>query len=127
MGAGLATPGVDCFRNAFPAEVKKGVMIRVPLEGIETDIYIPGYHKARIQIATRHTDPVLGTEFANAVSKALTIQTRVASPANAERGAAFIDLFFPVTMPIQFPRLAGNGFEMSQHFNIVFGMEPNWM
>lgn len=121
--AGLGVEGETLFRAFMPAETTIGVMSRVPLEGIPVDPFMPGRHKGRMQIITRHTDPVLGAELANKVSKVLTVWSPEHYEPSSERGSATISLFIPLTLPIQFPRLEGDGIEWSQHFNVVFAFD----
>lgn len=121
--AGLATRGQNLFRMSMPADVLAGVMIREPLTGVPVNPEIPGWYRVRLQVITRHVDPVAGRALALAVQQALTIQAPESYPASAERGAAHLGLFYPDTLPIQFPRLEGNGFEWSQHFHAAFGFQ----
>jgi hypothetical protein len=115
------TPGQTLWRNYMGAEVTVGVMIRAPLGGIEIDPHIPGWHQTRLQVITRHHDPVDGMNMAVAVSKILRVDAPETHPASAERGEAHITLFSPRTLPVQFPRLEGNGYEFSQQFDAAFG------
>jgi hypothetical protein len=122
--AGLAVAGQTLFRNNMPADVMIGVMTRVPLEGLQVDANMPGRHKGRMQVITRHTDPVLGAKLSADVTKVLQVQAMERYDATAERGRASISLFYPETLPIQFPRLDGGGLEFSQHFKVVFTCDP---
>jgi len=124
--AGLAVPGQGLFRSFMPAEVTIGVMTRAPLTGIPIDPFITGWHRVRMQIITRHTDPVEGNKLASDVCKALIVEQLEIYPATTERGPAHITLFYPESLPVQFPRLEGNGLEFSQHFTAAFGFKPDW-
>lgn len=124
--SGLVVPGMSLFRNSMEADVTVGVMIRTPLTGINIDPFIEGWHKAELQVITRHTDPVEGSKLANAVCKALIVESPEFYPASDERGPAHVNVFYPLTLPIQYPRLEGNGLEFSQHFKAVFGFKPDW-
>ena len=116
-------PGVSVFRNYMPADCSVGVMCRVPLQGIPIDPYIKDFYKGRMQVIVRHKDPVAGATMTDLVQKVLTVGSRETHPASLERGEVNLDLFFPETLPITFPRLDGNGFEWSQHFQCVFTMK----
>lgn len=117
-------PGVSLFRNYMPADISVGVMTRVPLQGLPIDPYIPDYYKGEIQVIVRHNDRTAGDAMALRVQRLLALTGGNESyPATAERGAVHLDLFQPLTLPIAFPRLSGNGFEWSQHFKCVFGMK----
>lgn len=124
---GLVSPGVTLFRSFMPAECPIGVMTRVPLQGIKIDINIPGWHRGSMQVVCRHTSPSLGKIFSDAMTKALIVECREHHPATAEHAEVALDLFFPETMPIFYPRLVGNEFEWSQTFRVVFGVKPSWL
>lgn len=115
------TPGENLFRNFMPADVEVGVMTRSPLTGININPTIPGWYRTKIQIITRHRDVVAGLDMATKVAKVLNVEFIETHPATAERGEAHISLFYPDTLPIQFPQLDGNGYEISQHFTTAFG------
>jgi hypothetical protein len=121
--AGLGEAGVSLFRSFMPSECTIGVMTRVPLEGLPVDPHMLTRYKGRMQIITRHTDPVLGAKLASGVAKALTVWSLEYHSPSSERGKATISLFIPETLPIQFPRLEGDGIEWSQHFKTVFAFD----
>lgn len=116
-------PGVDLFRNFMPADCTIGVMTKVPLQGLPMDPNIPDFYKGRIQVIVRHKEPDTGAKYAWQVQKLLKVERRERHGATAERGEVHLDLFFPETLPITFPRLDGNGYEWSQHFKTAFGMK----
>lgn len=122
----LGTPGSSLFRNFMPADCLQGVLLRAPLAGIAVDPTIIGWHKSRMQVVVRHTDPVDGYDYAMKVIKALTFQGNDVYPRNQERGEARLMLFFPETLPVQFPLLEGNAIEWSVHFKTAFSIEPDW-
>jgi hypothetical protein len=124
--SGLVTPGQSLFRGFMPGDCQIGVMIRAPLSGIEIDPFIEGWHKTHLQVITRHTDPVEGDKMANEVSRILFVEKPEFYEASAERGPAHINLFYPISLPIQYPRLEGNSLEFSQHFQAAFGFKPAW-
>lgn len=121
---GLVIPGDSLFRHFMPADCEIGVMIRTPLTGIRIDPFIEGWHKTELQVITRHVDPVEGDRMANEVSRILLVESPEIYEASEERGPAHLNLFYPVTLPIQYPRLEGNGLEFSQHFKAAFGFKP---
>lgn len=123
---GYVTPGESLFRNFMPADCMVGVLLRVPLQGIDIDPHREGWYRTQLQVITRHTNPVDGMAFSKQVTKILFTENRESYPANEERGAVTLDLFYPDSIPIQFPRLEGNGYEWSQHFKVVYGLEPHW-
>jgi hypothetical protein len=117
------TAGENLFRSYMPAEAAIGVMIRTPLTGVPIDQCIPGWYRARMQVVTRHIDPVEGMNMANGVARVLRMQGLEIYPASAERGRAHLTLFEPDSLPVQFPQLDSNGYELSQQFNAAFGFE----
>lgn len=123
IDAGLGIAGQTLFRNTMPGDCKTGIFIREPLSGIPIDASMMKWYRARLQVITRHFDPVEGRALALAADQALRVQSIEIYPASAERGRAHITLFMPETLPIQFPRLDGGGYECSQHFTAAFGME----
>lgn len=120
----LLIPGESLFRNYMPPEVKVGAMVRVPLDGMRIDPHMPNYYRGKMQVITRHTNPVDGDLMANAITKVLIVQVPESYIASDERGDARIMIFFPETLPIRFPSLAGNGFEWAQTFTCAFSFEP---
>jgi hypothetical protein len=120
----LGVPGETIFHNFMGAEISRGVMFRTPLTGIPVDPYIEGRHATEIQVITRHTDPVDGMNLANAISRALVLESPRVFEIDGNR--IHVSMVYPKTMPIQFPRLEGNGLEFSQHFDTVFAMKPLW-
>lgn len=124
--AGLVVAGESLFYNDMPGEVAVGVMLRSPLQGIPIDPFIVGWHKADLQVITRHTDPVEGEKLANNVTKVLLVEGPEYHEATVDRGPVHINVFWPKTYPIRFPRLEGNGLEWSQHFRAAFGIVPPW-
>lgn len=117
-------PGVSLFRHNMPGPVEIGVLIREPLSGIKVDHETPNYYRGRLQVITRHVDPVLGRQMAHLVQDTLKVDSLESYSASAERGKAHITYFWPDTLPVQFPRLEGNGYEWSQHFLAAFGFKP---
>lgn len=72
----------------------------------------------------RYADPVQGAELANQFTKALLIKTPEVHTVAGKR--IQISLVCPKTLPIQFPRLEGNGLEFSINFKAVFVTKPAW-
>lgn len=124
VDAGLVVPGETLFRHSMPADVSRGMMIRAPLSGVSVDPYMPGFYKPDIQIIVRHTDPEQGDKFAYQISRALTINAVETHPAIIDvRGQVRLSVFYPKVLPIQYPRLEGNGFEWSLNFVSAFSIQ----
>lgn len=120
----LLIPGESLFRQYMPPECNIGAMTKVPLSGITTDPYIENYYRGQIQVITRHTSPTEGDMLANRISRELIVRVAERHDPTDERGEAEIKFFFPVTLPIRFPRLEGNGYEWSQVFSTHFSFKP---
>lgn len=122
--AGLGIAGQTLFRHSMPAEVSRGIMFKNPLVGIVVDPHIPGFHKPDLQCIIRHPDVYEGDTLAEQVQALLTIAGPESYPATAERGAVTLKIFEPKTLPIQYPRLKGNGIEWSLNFITAFNILP---
>ena len=118
----LGVRGSTLFRNTLPDDCVVGVMTKAPLTGIPVDPYIRGQYHVDWQVVIRHTDPVEGNKLANDVAETFMVEAPEWHAASREHGALSLKIFFPKTLPIQFPRLEGNGFEWSQHFTTVFSI-----
>lgn len=112
--------GQTLFRTHIPADVSIAVMTRLPLNGVKFDEYKPGRFRGEMQVVTRHSDPTQGDALALSVQRALRLEHREEYPATALRGRVVMDRFYPVTLPVTFPRLDGGGYEWSQNFRFVF-------
>ena len=126
IDAGLAEAGHTLFRNSMPAEIRVGIMSRNPLAGIMVDPNIEGWYKPNVQIIIRHTNPVLGLELCDDVTRCLLVESLEHHEPTDEHGACHITLFYPRQLPIQFPRLESNCIEWSLNFTTAFGLEPSW-
>lgn len=109
------------FRSQMPASVTSGVMLRSPLAGIAIDPHIPGFYITRMQVISRHKDPVFVQDMAALAAETLFVETLERYEATLEHGPAHISQFYPETLPIIYPRLDSNLYEASQHFNAAFG------
>lgn len=120
--AGLGVEGETMFEKRFPADADIGIGFFEPLGGIVVDPHRPGFFKPELQIIVRHKNITEGTELAKAVMKTLTVKGEKFYPANAERGAVMLKVFYPQTLPIQFPALDGNCTEWSVNFTTAFSL-----
>lgn len=120
VDAGIAVTGETLFLSEFPPDVKIGVMMREPLDGVKVDPHLPCYHKPNLQMIVRHINPVAGAAMAMAVSDVLTINQVENYPATAERGKVQLNVFYPRTLPIRFPRLESDLIEWSINFTTSF-------
>lgn len=119
-----AVPGSTIFRHTMPATAAKGVMFKNPLTGIPVDPYLPGFYKPSLQAIVRHVDPEIGDTLSDQIVKALQVDEPEDFGPTDKRGRVRIHVFYPSTLPIQFPRLDGNGFEWSLNFTTAFAIQP---
>ena len=123
--SGLLQAGTTLFRHTMPSDVTIGVMIRPSSGGIAIDPYIKDWHKAQIQVITRHTDPVDGENLAREVCSILMTEGPIEFGTTDEHGPGVLTRFYPQMMPIQYPVLEGNVYEFSQHFDAAFAFESS--
>lgn len=116
-------PGRTLFIGTVPGTATRAVMLRTPLSGTPIDPSIPGRYRGQVQVVVRHADAAAGNLEAAQVQRLLTVQSREHYPATSERGIVHLDLCFPRTLPVQYPRLDGNLIEWSQSFDIVWGVQ----
>lgn len=118
-------PGKSLFLLTIPADITQAVMLRQPLGGAKIDPHIPARHRGELQVVTRHPEPLAGARLAASLQKALTSQSREFFAATADHGPGHVDLCFPKTLPVNYPRLDSNLFEWSQTFDVVWAVMPN--
>lgn len=115
--------GQSLFTGTIPGEINRAVMLRVPLEGVPIDPYIPGRYKGPVQVVVRDNDPGRGARDARAVQKVMTVDARQHFEATPERGRVHLDQSQPRTLPVAYPRLESNIFEWAQTFDLIWGIE----
>jgi hypothetical protein len=71
--AGLATQGTDLFIQTMPADVKHGVMLKLPLAPTEVDEGMEDFYEFDFQVIVRDTDPQAGYDRCEAISKILNL------------------------------------------------------
>lgn len=123
VGFQAGRPQNGLFRYTMPADVVTGVMLRTPLDGVKVNPHMTGFYTAEIQAIVRHFDPVEGMAMAQRVVEALKVEVREDYPPSVERGPAHITHCWPCDLPILFPRLEGNGYEISVHMRTSFGFQ----
>jgi hypothetical protein len=124
-GAGLATRGQSLFIHAFPPDVNVGVGLFEPLGGIICDPHIPNFYKPELRVIVRHNKVREGRALAEQVMRTLTVRGEELYPANADRGEAELKVFYPKSLPIQFPALDGKTFEWSLNFRTAFSLQSS--
>lgn len=125
VAAGLASveqDQEDIFIQDLPADIKRGVGLFAPLNGIQISPYLPGFYKPDLRIIVRDYEVASGTAKANRIMKILTIDAEEIYEATDERGRVMLKVFYPKQLPIQFPRQDGNGIEWALSFQTAFSI-----
>lgn len=117
------TPGSNLFLDRIPDNCAEGVLIRLPLAGIQINHYLPGYYKGSyLQIIVRSPYNASGMVIANAVSNLLTIYNTTYTDPNTNAFLMQVNHIFPKHLPIVFPRSPGNLIEFSINFDTNYVM-----
>lgn len=118
---GVGGIGRTLFAHSMPAECVEGVLLKLPINGIEHDNYMPGFYKSPLQAIVRSQTEARGEKLANQVIKALTHeQTKDYFDQPGNKFAMRINFILPEKLPIRYPRLDGNGIEWSLNFTTSF-------
>lgn len=120
INGGAATAlGVDLFQFHMPEDCEQGILLKLPIQGIPINHYIPGFFKARFQAIVRSPTHTFGDPLALLVSKLLTV-SNVFFPGSSP--AFIIKQMFPTTLPVVYPRSAGNIYEWSINLECCYLM-----
>ena len=114
QAANLATEGTDLFIGTIPADVKRGVMLRDPLIGVEIDEGMENFYSFDFQVIVRDPDVQAGVSRANAIQALLKLQ-------DLDCPEIFISWMRPKTKPISYPRGDANDIETSFWTSIGYG------
>lgn len=116
INAGLAQGfGQDVFPQHMPAQVEEGLLLRLPMEGVPLNHYIPGYFKGRFQVIVRSKDLAVGEAKANGVCAALNLYGVSFFDLNAQPLLRILQCYSTV-LPINYARSDANVFEWSCNF-----------
>lgn len=116
IDAGLAQGfGQDIFPQHMPAQVEEGMLLRLPMEGVPLNHYIPGYFKGRFQVILRSKSMDTGEPKASQICQALNMREVTFSGADGHLLMRVLQCF-PVTLPINYARTDANVFEWSCNF-----------
>lgn len=113
QGAGIATIGEDLFVATIPADVRRGVMLRNPLTGIEMDDGHEDFFMTEFQVIVRDPKPVDGHNRAMDILQALKANN------NIQVGDVFISWMIPCHLPVQYPR--GDADDIETSFDVRMG------
>lgn len=115
--SGVGTQGTDIFLYDLPNGVTQGVLVKLPLEGIRVDPYIPCMYEANIQVIVRANTQAAGDILSNQVIMALANETsQVIRDVANTKDIAQIHYVRLDKLPIRYPRLEGNEIEWSVNF-----------
>jgi hypothetical protein len=120
---GYGTLGTDIFINRMTADCRRGLMIRLPLDGIPIDPDLPNYYKGDMQLIVRAETQAAGDALSANLQKLLTIYNRTLL--NTDSSFAMkINHMIPRTLPRCYPTLEGDGIEWSTDFNVNYVLPP---
>jgi len=121
--ANLATAlGTDIFEHHIPETCSQGILLKMPMDGIPVNHYIPGFFKGRFQAILRSKDHAYGDANSLLINKALTFYQRVFTDSTSGATLMRVLQCFPSTLPIVYPRSAGNEYEWACNFVIHYIM-----
>lgn len=118
--AGLGKVGQDIFVHRMGPDVAKGIMLRLPPEGIKDNHYIPGYYNTEFQAIVRASKQADGDQLASEIRKALTLYNR--EFVEGDKMVMRIKQSLPKNLPIIYPRSDGAGIEWSVWFCIALDL-----
>lgn len=111
---GYGTVGVNIFNYSMPAEVQEGIMLKVPLQGVPIDPYLPEYYKTPFQIIVRSKDEIIGKNLADNILTLFHNMERV------DFDGFRINQMIADSLPIRYPRSDSNCIEWSLNFNVNY-------
>lgn len=120
VAAGLGTPGQNLFEQRMPSDVLQCIGLLEPLDGIKIDPHMPGFYKPDLKIIVRHNEIGAGKALSTQLMDLLTITGEEFYAGTPERGRVMLKIFYPRSLPIQFPSLVGNTTEWSLNFQTAF-------
>ena len=113
---GVVTGNGDIFLFEMPSECKKGILMKLPLQGVPVDPELPLYYRCDFQVIVRAQKHADGYPLAELVRQKLTFTERTV-------GTLHIQELRPLTLPISYRRSDGNGLEWSLAFCCVCTVE----
>lgn len=121
---GLGTRGTDIFVHRMDAECPKGILLRLPIAGIDTDFNLPGYYKTQIQAIIRDANQQSGDAMAVRVMAQLTMYERIFTDPDTGAFLMQINQMYPAKLPIIYPRSEGQEIEWSLNFDVSYAIPP---
>lgn len=122
IDAGLATQlGVDIYEHHIPFDAVEGILLKLPMNGIPINHYLPGYFHAHVQVIYRSKDQAKGEQMANAINQTMTLYKKTYKDTNGNV-LMYIQQSLPQVLPIHYPRSKGNEYEWSCNFTVIYTM-----
>ncbi len=121
---GLGIIGEDIFMHRMEQNCPKGILLKLPIDGIRIDQNLPRYHKTALQAIIRDISQEAGDAKAALVTAALTMSRRDFRATVAPYGLLMqVKQMYPTRLPIVYPRSDGRGIEWSVnlHADYVLG------
>ena len=116
---GLGVLGSTLFLHHMPETCQQGVLLRLSLEGVETDNYKPGFYKTWYQVIVRDTTYASGEAKAQALFSGLEFYNRSFTD-TLGRPTIKILQSYNRNLPVPFPRSPDNLLEWSIRFDLQF-------
>lgn len=116
--------GITIFAHHMPAECTQGLLIKLPLTGINNDHNLPNYFTGRVQVIVRAETQLPGDVLCQKVIDALhsSVVRKFYDPVLPNMPVMQINQMLSEHLPIQFPRLEGGGIEWSLNFLVSYVM-----
>lgn len=101
--ANIAVEGKSLFIHRMPADCDVGVLIRLPLEGVPVDEYLPGFYKTKFQVIVRESDQKAGDSKSDDIIATLRSLKKRELTENGVL-AMTVNQIYLLSLPIVFPR-----------------------
>lgn len=118
--AGLGEISKTIFVESMPAEIKRGILVKMSLAGSKIDHELPGLYRPKIQIIVRAQSHADGENLATAILNLLQSKQDTIWNDASNNPLFLMKQFLPYTMPIIYPRSDGNGLEVSVNFDLCY-------
>lgn len=117
INAGFATAlGVDIFQHHIPETAPDGsLLLKMPMDGVPINHYVYGLYKGRFQVIMRSKNHAFGDARAPLINTSLTLQKVGFVDHNGNTLMRMLNCY-ATTLPVVYPRSAGNEFEWSCNF-----------
>lgn len=115
----LGVMGKTLFLHHMPETCKQGVVLRIPLSGIQTDSYKPGFYKSGYQAIVRDKAHESGQALADKVMEKLEFYNRDFADKKGKPTIRILQSYACI-LPVVYPKLPDNMLEWSTMFDIQY-------